>query len=756
MHWKRFRSFKKINNPPFLLLGGITLVMLILLLGIGSGVDAGSGRTDVTATDNGNGGAAAAEKPVRQEPASRWQYLPLHGTTETASGFDGLAFTDSSAADPDAPFFRLTEDSDTGIWHGYVPAEMKGPLRVRLGDGEYLRIAPADSGDPAPGENDEEAESGTDGGGSGTETAESSGNTETGDTGNGKSAAEAADFLSGDTLPVFEEGAHFAFTILDAEGQSLGTEEVVFHFTENIPSMYIETESGSMKAVNDDRHHETSEAAAYRIYLTGGTPDSGGRCRIKGRGNSTWSQKKRPYNLNLDEENVLLGMDSCKKYALIANYWDSTQTRQYYAFLAAERLGLACTPQTQFVNLYLNGRYQSLYLLTQRINVNGGTVSIANLDKANKKANEKQLTELAREAEARTEEAAGGEDPVTEEIEQTEDPLPERVVMCDDGKGHEAAAYAWENDPSDISGGYLLEFQNRYKDEDVWFETETLHISFKSPETPSVGEYEYIAGYVREAEKALFAEDWTNPDTGMSCFDYFDMDSWARMYLIQDFFVQSDDEFYSFFFYKKEGDPLLYCGPVWDFDLCLGNMNCGDYYKTSAQTLWLKDGRKKWLHRMEQHPEFSALLAKIYLKELEPIIRNLLEKEYDATVSRLETDTNLNYIRWHKNLNYRERTGLVRSLLETRVQFLHEYYTDPSQFHRLLFHFAWDDFSYYVKDGESMGFLPTREYGEKQSTPQSNANGTITGWQDPVDGSLLRPDEPILKDREFDPVYAPE
>ena len=260
---------------------------------------------------------------------------------------------------------------------------------------------------------------------------------------------------------------------------------------------------------------------------------------------------------------------------------------------------------------------------------------------------------------------------------------------------------------------------------------------------------------MREAEKALYSEDWTNPDTGLSVFDYFDMDSWARMYLIQDFFVQSDDEYYSFFFYKKADSPLLYCGPVWDFDLCLGNMNCGDYYKTSARTLWLKDGRKKWLHRLQQNPAFSEMVADLYLSELEPIVRDLLDKEYEQMVAYLEPDTNLNYLRWHKNLNYQERTGWVRTLLETRVQFLHDYYTDPGSFHRLLFHFAWDDFSYYVKDGETMGFLPTYDYGEKQSTAQRNANGFITGWQDTSSGELLQPETPIYEDREFAPVYIP-
>lgn len=632
-----------------------------------------------------------------------WKLAPQARPEDYPSGFDGLSFCgmaetrilENPVPDPgheaEEVSFRLTEDKDSGIQYAYVPAEMNAPLHLKMNSSETLVIE---------------------------ETGESS-----------KESGEkkiSASFHSGEELPIFSEDVHYSFSILDKNGDSLGTEEVVFIYTKDVPSMYIETESGSMEAIDGDKHHETSETAVYRIFNTDGTPESSGTCTIKGRGNSTWSQKKRPYNMNMDEENVLLGMNSCRKYALIANFWDSTQTRQYYSFLAAERLGLEYTPQTRFVNLYLNGRYQSLYLLTQRLNVNGGTVKITDLDKENKKVNS----------------------------EQADQGNIESIVQETDEKDHKSVAYAWENDPADISGGYLLELDERYSKEDVWFSTETHHVDIASPQQPSVAEYKYISDYVRAAEKALFAEDWTNEDTGLSCFEYFDMDSWARMYLIQDFFVQSDDEYYSFYFYKKPGDPLLYCGPVWDFDLCLGNMNCGDYYKTSAKTLWLKDGRKRWLHRMGQYPEFEALVSKIYLEEFEPIIRDMLENEFEQTVDRLEAITKINYFRWHKNLDYAERTGLVRTLLNTRVQFLHDYYTDPDSFHRLVFHFAWDDFSYYVPDGESMGFLPTWDYGEKQSSPQREANGFITGWSD-KNGVLLQPDTPIYEDMEFDPVYIP-
>ena len=680
------------EKPLLKVIAVMTLFMILLLVIVGI----------LTGTGDYKQGYRRRGEPDGN--VNRWlledrEMLPE--AAEQFSGFDGISFTDADVQDAQAAFFRLTEDKETGILYAYVPAEMNGkPLYVRMHGEESLQI-----------------------GGSGTD-------------------GEKTGILhSGDELPLFEEGEEYAFTILDEEGTSAGTEKVIFLYTENVPSMFINTESGSMDAINGDRHHETGETSTYRIYKTDGTPESSGTCFLRGRGNSTWSKAKKPYNLNLDKDNSLLGMDVCSRFALIANFWDSSQTRQYYAFEAAERLGLAYTPQTRFVNVYLNGKYHSICLLTQRVNVNGGSLQINDLDARNKKLN-----------------------PGTD--------TPEAVVQDTDDEGNEAIAYNWPKEPSNPSGGYLIEFENRYEKEDVWFETKTRHMVIKSPQTPSVGEYQYISDYVREAEKVLYAgaepndkgeteddsideNDGVDPDTGKTVWDYFDMDSWARMYLIQDFFVQSDDEYYSFFFYKKDNDPLLYCGPVWDFDLCLGNMNIGDYYKTSAQTLWLRDGRKRWLHRLGEYPQFMERVAQIYLEELEPIIRDILDNEYDRNVELLEKVTKLNYLRWGKNLDYDERTGLVRTLLKSRVEFMHDYYTDPDSYCRLLFRFDWGDFSYYVKKGESMGFLPTYDYGEKQSSAERDARGFITGWQDTETGELLQAETPIDRDCEFDPVYVP-
>ena len=98
------------------------------------------------------------------------------------------------------------------------------------------------------------------------------------------------------------------------------------------------------------------------------------RCRIRGRGNSTWrtfDTNKRSYLLKLDDETELFGMKSARKWILQANVTDKTSLRNAYAYhLGAEIFDKAgWTPKTQFVNLVVNGKSLGLYGLMEKAEI---------------------------------------------------------------------------------------------------------------------------------------------------------------------------------------------------------------------------------------------------------------------------------------------------------------------------------------------------------------------------------------------------
>lgn len=89
---------------------------------------------------------------------------------------------------------------------------------------------------------------------------------------------------------------------------------------------------------------------------------------VKGRGNSTFSKPKRPYNLKLEEPMSLLGLPARKRYVLLANFFDHSLMRNALAFDIAQQTSLASTtPQGRFVELLINDESQGVYYLCERV-----------------------------------------------------------------------------------------------------------------------------------------------------------------------------------------------------------------------------------------------------------------------------------------------------------------------------------------------------------------------------------------------------
>jgi len=108
------------------------------------------------------------------------------------------------------------------------------------------------------------------------------------------------------------------------------------------------------------------------------TPEPQGEAdSIRVRGNSTAGiADKRPYRIKFDKKQGLFGKEKAKSWVLLANYYDGTFTMNAIAFRLGQKLGLAFTPTSQFVNVYLNNQYKGIYQLTEQIQVNPGRVDI--------------------------------------------------------------------------------------------------------------------------------------------------------------------------------------------------------------------------------------------------------------------------------------------------------------------------------------------------------------------------------------------
>ena len=155
------------------------------------------------------------------------------------------------------------------------------------------------------------------------------------------------------------------------------TREKTIYFCQsgNVPTLYIDTASGTMDYIHEEKGN--AESGNLRLYTSEGTLDCSAQIEsINGRGNATWNEPKRPYSLELAQRKDLLGMGEARKWILLANYFDDTNLRNKMCYDFAAAAGCAYTPECQWVDLYLNGSYAGLYVISERNEVDPQRVAI--------------------------------------------------------------------------------------------------------------------------------------------------------------------------------------------------------------------------------------------------------------------------------------------------------------------------------------------------------------------------------------------
>lgn len=164
---------------------------------------------------------------------------------------------------------------------------------------------------------------------------------------------------------------------------SLGEDEpgytLTFLRSEGMPSLHLDVQSGSMEIIHETKGNQ--ESGSLRLYDQDGTLAYEGRMEsLSGRGNSSWFKAKKPYSLTLREEVDLLGMGRAENWILLANAMDPSHLRNKAVYDLAARAGMAYAPDSRWVDLYLNGEYAGIYLLSERNEIHPQRVDLPETD----------------------------------------------------------------------------------------------------------------------------------------------------------------------------------------------------------------------------------------------------------------------------------------------------------------------------------------------------------------------------------------
>lgn len=97
---------------------------------------------------------------------------------------------------------------------------------------------------------------------------------------------------------------------------------------------------------------------------------------FRGRGNSTWGLKKKPYRFKMKKKTSVCGLPKAKSFALIANYLDCSLMRNAIGLWLANYFEMPYANHCVPVKVYLNGINKGQYMLTEKIGIGEGSVNI--------------------------------------------------------------------------------------------------------------------------------------------------------------------------------------------------------------------------------------------------------------------------------------------------------------------------------------------------------------------------------------------
>lgn len=210
-------------------------------------------------------------------------------------------------------------------------------------------------------------------------------------------------------LPTRADATSLVYYAIDAEGNYLERYENDFSklpgsvlsvpvvvYSSDLPSVEITTNDayGTMEAVLNDPLHNT-EAFGHMVVSVKDdfAPIYGGETifdsrdyafdynkkesmSISGRGNLTWTERKRPYEIKIEADKSILGMAPGKKWELLANVVDHACLRNEVLLNLAKDCGVKYVSDIQPVDLFINGVYQGNYSMCTKVEISPYRVDI--------------------------------------------------------------------------------------------------------------------------------------------------------------------------------------------------------------------------------------------------------------------------------------------------------------------------------------------------------------------------------------------
>ena len=478
------------------------------------------------------------------------------------------------------------------------------------------------------------------------------------------------------------------------ESDTLPNPDSVSYPDEELPRVYITTDGG-VQATSKDEYIDCifriEQGDRYASSRSNYTDSDGGKAEIRCRGNASYTnpemreKNKYSYKIKLDKKADVLGMGKNKHWYLINNWRDTSNLRHKIAYDMAAMLGLAHVDCT-WVELWYNGEYRGLYLLTESISIGEDRVDTFDWEEFA----EDVAAEYADSASLSGNDEKRLEDAMCADLSWIS---TGSIGYTDsEGKAHKVDLTPYFDKSSlDLTSGYLIEYCTSYDSEGTKWKTEMgVPTMMDSPEMLHTNSemYEYVHTLVQDFENAVRSPDFHN-GKGKHYSEYVDVDSLVDYWMVWNFLCNNEFGARSIYYYIDGGK--IHFGPIWDFDQTSGNVITVES-KNSKGDYWVHDKKNAWFRELFGDPWFTALCQERWYSIREGIddLITSVDVYADYMLEAAERCYERNGVRFYtirnpdgnggKSMAPAEDIALIRRWMRERVQWIDECfsYTAPN------------------------------------------------------------------------------
>jgi spore coat protein CotH len=330
-----------------------------------------------------------------------------------------------------------------------------------------------------------------------------------------------------------------------------------------------------------------------RNNLTDPYNNYSGYIGIETRGESSQMFPKKSYSVETVDaagENInveLLGFPAENDWILYAPYTDKSMMRNEITFKLSRDIGRYAS-RTRACEVVLNGDYQGIYTLMEKIKVDNNRVDIASLN-------------------------------------------PDEISGDDLTGGYVLRVDKWDgNDyPSWQSGG--IDFQ--------YFDPEGEDLVTQ--------QRDYIRAFINSVNASISSTSFKDPATGYQ--KYIDVPSFIDNMLLSELGKNVDGFRFSTYMYKNKDSNggKLVLGPLWDFNLAYGNVDYNDAVEQPSGGWLYNDFRMFWFARLMSDPAFQDKMKTRWDSLREDELSNTrITFLIDSMAASLSESQVRNYERW--------------------------------------------------------------------------------------------------------------